>query len=274
MQPLRPFLRDRADHGCAGLRRLDERVMDLRQIRIELRQPFLCRQTAPGAVPVGLVSGCAGTAVGKLWPGASGQQICHPVAVLDPGVSYRAHRRILPDGMQDLCPIPFRGIRPLIDRIVRCPGREAGRDLRGLRTGSVILPEMEHGVRVFLKAGQQRQRRARPVDRAGCRAGRVDRQCRNAAADSLSGCCTGLRHAGAERLEIVLRVLAELSDAGIAVQPLRPARISGRRLRSDLPVARAHNDRPYRIRAKIDPNHIFHLLFPVSHSCCLLSDRS
>ena len=154
MQPLRPFLRDRADHGCAGLRRLDERVMDLRQIRIKLRQPFLCRQTAPGAVPVGLVSGCAGTAVGKLWPGASGQQICHPVAVLDTGVSYRAHRRILPDGMQDLCPIPFRGIRPLIDRIVRCPGREAGRDLRGLRTGSVILPEMEHGVRVFLKAGQ------------------------------------------------------------------------------------------------------------------------
>ena len=103
------------------------------------------------------------------WSDESGKQGRHPVAVLKEGMGHRRHCGVLGEGAHHLGPEPFGRVDPALvnGEINPAPGAGMFVDVLGLGQGGVVLPEEEHGRRLFGKFRLQGQRYSVPVHRAG-----------------------------------------------------------------------------------------------------------
>ena len=216
------------------------------------------RPAAPRRMPQPFVPGGTAAAQELFGTGIARQQRAHPVAVLDPRIGGVRHRRIGFQDMQHFGPGPLRRVDAArIERIIRIGlfGRRI--DLSGFGDGRVVLPQDEHRVRLPGKTRGQRQRRSLRIGQNGRGTGRIERQGANFTRHLRRNRGESLPDGLFKGLGIIQRMLAVTLAAGIAIQPLFPARIMADR-RSDLTAVFAVDDqRPAGIGPVVYSDHIF-----------------
>ena len=191
----------------------------------------------------------------------AGQHSRQPFAAFDgaPGLPRQGGRSA--QDMQDLGPEPFRAIAAaFVFRII--DGRDAAGtvDFFRLRKGGMVLPQDEHGIRIFREFGQQGEGRAAPVSQARRRAGRVKAYAHNPFRRTRRAAGEGFPNRAFQDLKIVQGMLAPLVAAGVTIQALLPAGIVPHTRSEHPPVGGIDNDGPSRIGAIVQSNHImFHI---------------
>ena len=209
-KPLRPFRRQTADDAARVLRRCTVALRDLLQIRVDPSKPLRIRQTAEIAVPERLMARCARISEHTARVCLARQHRGQPIAVLHPRGGCRANFRRRPLCMQDLCPVPFRGIGALKSCIVLIAFvGEHLVDAFCLFDRGMVLPHIEHRITVILKFRKQRQRNALLIHRSRRRARCIDRQCPDLVCGLRAGVLQCAAHTADKRIQIVLRVLPE-----------------------------------------------------------------
>lgn len=232
---------------------------------VELPQQRPGGEALPLLAEKSLVARSAGGAKDFPGEGHAGELGHDPVAMLHKSDGPFRHCRGMAGAVQDFGPEPLAGILPLMAGIVCFPGGKGGVDLFRLRNGAVVLPEIKHGVALFLKALQQGQGAAAAVygNRSG--AGGIKGDADNAPALRRAQTGDAVLHSPLQGLQMVQRALPVDLLIRKAIHSPGPAGIIGRGPGGNLPIFCAAGHTAHRGGSKINTeNIVFHDTYSLS----------